>query len=127
MANTKLDVLAAQVASLSALIGRQVGVAPQAQAALIAQAAQPQSWDTPAPAPAGPAGVVAIVGKLARPGVLAVEIDGQRVTANAHDFTSGSCGYFATGKVDVTSVRDGRVCKHQVTINITEVGSKPKA
>ena len=47
-------------------------------------------------------------------------IDGQVLNALPKEFSSGSKGYYANGKVMI----DGRMC--QVGCNITIIGSKPE-
>lgn len=51
---------------------------------------------------------------------LPVTIAGQALMAERRQFSTGSCGYNANGKV----VIDGRV--YQVSLNLTAVGSKPE-
>lgn len=51
--------------------------------------------------------------------VISVQIEGQTVFANSKTFKTGSVGFYGAGKVLI----DGK--RHQVGINIVEIGSKP--
>jgi hypothetical protein len=50
-----------------------------------------------------------------------VTIDGNQLVANAKQFSTGSVGFGANGKV----VIDGE--RYQVSLNIVKIGSKPVA
>jgi hypothetical protein len=59
------------------------------------------------------------------PGILEVRVDGQPLLAEKKEFSTGSFGYAATGKITV--VIDGKPVKLQVSANFVAVGSKPQA
>ena len=52
---------------------------------------------------------------------LVVEIEGNKMIATDKVFSSGSTGFYATGKI----VIDGE--QYQVSLPIVKVGSKPKS
>lgn len=51
-----------------------------------------------------------------------VEVAGQTFQMEPRSFSSGSVGYYATGKVSV--VVDGKVIPLQLGLNLTVIGSK---
>lgn len=53
---------------------------------------------------------------------LTVEIAGQSFQIAPRSFTSGSVGYYATGKVNV--MVDGKLVPLQLGLNLTVIGSK---
>jgi hypothetical protein len=78
---------------------------------------------TPAPAPAPAAS-----GTLSREGFrthakpVPLTINGQPLTADPKEFSTGSLGWYCNGKLTV--VVNGVLCKVQIGLNLTVVGSK---
>lgn len=58
----------------------------------------------------------------AKPTVVVI-IDGVPVVANVKQFSTGSVGYNANGKVAL-QLANGEVLKYQLSMNITAIGSK---
>lgn len=54
---------------------------------------------------------------------LVLNILGQPVEAKPREFSTGSLGYYASGKV--STIIDGKAVKLQVSSNITVCGTKP--
>jgi len=55
---------------------------------------------------------------------LTLTINGQTITAEARQFSTGSLGYFLSGKIQV-ELADGTIAKLQVGCNAVLVGSNP--
>jgi hypothetical protein len=54
---------------------------------------------------------------------ITILIDGQPLAGNVKEFSTGSLGYNANGKVTIP-LQDGDSLKYQVSMNITAIGSK---
>jgi hypothetical protein len=54
---------------------------------------------------------------------LTITIDGSPLSGNVREFSTGSVGWNANGKVNV-KLADGSVVKCQLSLNLTVVGSK---
>lgn len=54
---------------------------------------------------------------------ISITIDGLPVNAEVKEFSTGSVGYNANGKVKIPQ-KDGTVVTYQLSCNITAVGSK---
>jgi hypothetical protein len=52
--------------------------------------------------------------------IVVVKIEDQIISAAQRDFSTGSKGYYGSGKVMI----NGKM--HQVSMNIVEIGSRPK-
>lgn len=60
--------------------------------------------------------------KTAKP-TITILIDGVPVVGNVKEFSTGSLGYNANGKVTLQS-QNGEAVKYQLSCNLTAVGSK---
>ncbi len=58
----------------------------------------------------------------AKPNIV-VTIDGIPYNADVKEFSTGSVGYNASGKVKLTQ-KDGTIVTHQLSCNITAIGSR---
>lgn len=58
------------------------------------------------------------------PATLVVKVDGLEMLATKQEFSTGSVGYYLTGKHNV--MVDGKLIPLQLGFNLTAIGSKPE-